>query len=273
MLKCRLRLATCCSNSSALVWLSRPAVTSVPDELGDGDSGADRAEDGERLRPSNGSGVEGRGSFRTEASDEDPIDRAHPGNSGSPLVNIRGEVIGIITAIASRTGGFQGTGFAIPSNQAKFVYAALKEKGKVTRGWLGVSIRDVAQDAAGIQQTFQYSGTDGVFVHDLLDNAPVAGKLERGDIITEMNGKPVESVQALRNQIAETAPGGRPVTPLTLNVERLVAGTTITCGANGGWPSGSSRIVTLAAVAFGLPMRMVSLKNVLAAPSARYHRR
>jgi len=130
----------------------------------------------------------------------------NPGNSGGPLVNVKGQVVGINTAIATRTGGFQGIGFAIPSNQAKFVYTALKEKGKVTRGWLGVSIRDVAQDAAGIQQAFHYSGTDGVFVHELLDNAPVAGKLQRGDIITEMNGKPVKTVQELRNTIAATPP-------------------------------------------------------------------
>ena len=68
----------------------------------------------------------------------------NPGNSGGPLINIHGEVVGINTAIASRSGGFQGIGFAIPSNQAKFVYAGLKDHGKITRGWLGVSISDVA---------------------------------------------------------------------------------------------------------------------------------
>src|SRR5690242_19348932 len=71
----------------------------------------------------------------------------NPGNSGGPLVNTRGEVVGINTAIASRSGGFQGIGFAIPSNQAKFVYSQLKEKGKVTRGWLGVSIMSVSEKA------------------------------------------------------------------------------------------------------------------------------
>src|SRR5205085_1078285 len=65
----------------------------------------------------------------------------NPGNSGGPLVNVRGEIVGINTAIASRSGGFQGIGFAIPSNQAKGIYQQLREKGKVTRGWLGVSIR------------------------------------------------------------------------------------------------------------------------------------
>src|SRR6185295_11138806 len=70
----------------------------------------------------------------------------NPGNSGGPLVNTRGEVVGINTAIASRTGSFAGIGFAIPSNQAKMVYTQLKDKGKVTRGWLGISIQDVSKD-------------------------------------------------------------------------------------------------------------------------------
>src|SRR5262249_11809160 len=70
----------------------------------------------------------------------------NPGNSGGPLVNIHGEVVGINTAIATVSGGFQGIGFAIPSNEAKTIYASLKEHGKVTRGWLGISISDVAKD-------------------------------------------------------------------------------------------------------------------------------
>jgi serine protease Do len=131
----------------------------------------------------------------------------NPGNSGGPLVNTRGEVVGINTAIATRSGGFQGIGFAIPSNQAKFVYGALKDKGKVTRGWLGVEIMDVAREAAAIKQAFNYQGSDGVFVQRLVEDAPVVGKLQKGDIITEMNGKPVKSVQELRNTIAATPPG------------------------------------------------------------------
>src|SRR5207248_9906016 len=66
-----------------------------------------------------------------------------PGTSGGPLVDVQGNVIGINTAIASRSGGFQGIGFAIPSSQAKFVYASLKSHGKVTRGWLGVAIASI----------------------------------------------------------------------------------------------------------------------------------
>jgi serine protease Do len=121
-------------------------------------------------------------------------------------VNVKGEVVGINTAIASRNGGFQGIGFAIPSNQAKFVYSALKEKGKVTRGWLGVSIMSVNERSNAIKQTFNYPSDDGVLVMEVMPKAPVVGKLENGDIITELAGKPVKNVQELRNTIAATPP-------------------------------------------------------------------
>jgi serine protease Do len=119
---------------------------------------------------------------------------------------VQGEVVGINTAIASRNGGFQGIGFAIPSNQAKFVYAQLKEKGKVTRGWLGVSISDVSREAAAIKETFNYTKNEGVLVMEVMRNAPVFGKLQNGDIITELNGRPVKNVQELRNTVAATPP-------------------------------------------------------------------
>ncbi len=130
----------------------------------------------------------------------------NPGNSGGPLVNIHGDVVGINTAIASRSGGFQGIGFAIPSNEAKFVYGALKDKGHVTRGWLGVSISDVANDLPKAH-SFGYQGTTGVLVEQTFPNTPATGKLQPGDIIEEINGKPVESVLALRNSVAANPPG------------------------------------------------------------------
>ena len=130
----------------------------------------------------------------------------NPGNSGGPLTNVQGEVVGINTAIASRSGGFQGVGFAIPSNQAKFVYSALKDKGKVTRGWLGVAIDDAAKHP-GLVKSFGYQGDKGVLVQQTFSDTPATGKLREGDIITEMNGKPAETVQQLRNAVASTAPG------------------------------------------------------------------
>jgi serine protease Do len=130
----------------------------------------------------------------------------NPGNSGGPLTNIHGEVVGINTAIASRSGSFSGLGFAIPSNQAKFVYSSLKEKGKVTRGWLGVGIVDIAKDP-GLAKSFHYTGDKGVLVEQTFSNTPATGKLQNGDIITEVNGKPADDVLHLRNQVASTKPG------------------------------------------------------------------
>jgi serine protease Do len=130
----------------------------------------------------------------------------NPGNSGGPLVNIHGDVIGINTAIATRSGGFQGIGFAIPSNQAKVIYQMLKDKGKVTRGWLGVSIEDVHRDP-GLAKSFGYTQDTGVIVQQVLQGTPSTGKLQPGDIITAVNDKAVENVQELRNEIARTVPG------------------------------------------------------------------
>lgn len=129
----------------------------------------------------------------------------NPGNSGGPLTNLKGEVVGINTAIASRTGGFQGIGFAIPSNQAKYVFEQLKSKGKVVRGWLGVSISDVARDLPKAQ-SFGFKGDKGVLVEQTFANTPATGKLKPGDIVTEIDGKPVSDVQELRNKVAATAP-------------------------------------------------------------------
>jgi serine protease Do len=129
----------------------------------------------------------------------------NPGNSGGPLVNVRGEVVGINTAIASRTGTFSGIGFAIPANQAKFVYQSLKSSGKVSRGWLGVSISDVSANLS-LAQSFGYQGTHGVLVEDVVPNTPATGKLEPSDIIVAVDGKPVDNVQQLRDRIAATPP-------------------------------------------------------------------
>jgi serine protease Do len=135
----------------------------------------------------------------------------NPGNSGGPLVNVRGEVVGINTAIASVTGGFQGIGFAIPSNQAKVVYQQLKDKGKIVRGYLGIEIDDVAKPKTPrtemALESVGYEGKEGVFVHGTQSDAPASGKLQPGDVITKLNGKEVGSVQELRNTVASMAPG------------------------------------------------------------------
>ncbi len=130
----------------------------------------------------------------------------NPGNSGGPLVNLKGEVVGINTAIASRNGGFQGIGFAIPSNMARFIYSSLKDKGKVVRGWLGVSIGDVARNQPAAK-SFGWDKSEGVLVEEIIAGTPATGKLQRGDIVTEINGKSVDTVQQLRNTIAAMPPG------------------------------------------------------------------
>ncbi|WP_447972242.1 DegQ family serine endoprotease [Nitrospira sp. Kam-Ns4a] len=138
----------------------------------------------------------------------------NPGNSGGALVNLRGELVGINTAIFTRNGGFMGIGFAIPSNMARSVMESLIKHGKVVRGWLGVSIQEVSQDLA---QQFGAPGTNGALVADVMEDSPAAkAGLERGDIITRFNGTAVKDPAHLRALVAETAPG----TAVTLTVLR-----------------------------------------------------
>ena len=126
------------------------------------------------------------------------------GNSGGPLINIKGEVIGINTAIYTPTGGFVGVGFATPINKAKAIITQLIEKGKVTRGWLGVEIRPV-DDAVAKQ--FGLKETAGALVNNVMTGTPAekAG-LKRGDIITGFNGQPVKNTTNLQDLVAQTEP-------------------------------------------------------------------
>src|SRR5207248_2766215 len=114
----------------------------------------------------------------------------NPGNSGGPLVNLKGQVVGINTAIASSSGGFQGIGFAIPSEEARPIYEQLKSNGKITRGWLGVEIENVTRvpDEAASEG---YKGEGGVLVRRVLRNGPANGELKPGDIVTKLNGNAV----------------------------------------------------------------------------------
>jgi len=130
----------------------------------------------------------------------------NPGNSGGPLVNIKGEVIGVNTAIFTRTGGYQGIGFAIPINMAKAVLRDLIEKGRVTRGWLGVVIQDLDSSLA---EQFGVDVVDGgVLISDVQDNSPAdeAG-FERGDIVIEYDHKKMADINELRNSVAQTKVG------------------------------------------------------------------
>ena len=129
----------------------------------------------------------------------------NPGNSGGPLVNINGELVGINTAIASRTGGFEGIGFAVPSNMARKVMTALITKGKVTRGYLGVSIQDVDMNLA---KAMKLEKAEGALVGTVVASSPAAkAGIETGDVITAFNGRAVGSSVELRNRIAGLPPG------------------------------------------------------------------
>jgi serine protease Do len=129
----------------------------------------------------------------------------NPGNSGGALVNARGELVGVNTAIFSTTGGYQGIGFAIPSNMARTVMDSLIDTGKVIRGWLGVSIQSITPELA---EQFQLEKDVGTLVADVVENSPAekAG-LMRGDVIIEFDGKQVDEPYNLRNMVASTHPG------------------------------------------------------------------
>ena len=123
-------------------------------------------------------------SHRTEFLQTDAA--INPGNSGGPLVNLTGEVVGINTAIASNSGGYQGLGFAIPINQAKWVTEQLIKDGSVHRGYLGVQIGEVSNELAsqlGVQPR------EGAFVREVFPNTPAAdAKIQAGDVITSFDG-------------------------------------------------------------------------------------
>ncbi|MBT0664841.1 DegQ family serine endoprotease [Geobacter pelophilus] len=126
----------------------------------------------------------------------------NPGNSGGPLFNARGEVVGINTAIIA---GGQGIGFAIPVNMAKAILPQLKDKGAVTRGWLGVQTQGVTPEIA---KSYGLTGEKGALVADIIKDTPAekAG-LKSGDIITEFDGKPVRDPNDLSRTVAATPPG------------------------------------------------------------------
>jgi serine protease Do len=150
--------------------------------------------------------AKGRGLRLADYEDFIQTDAAiNPGNSGGALVNMKGELVGINTAIASRTGGYQGIGFAIPTNMAKPIMEALMKDGKVTRGYLGVGIATVSP---AIAKKYMLGTQKGVLVAGVEENGPgaKAGLIE-GDVITAINGTEVKTDDALRKMIAAVKPG------------------------------------------------------------------
>ena len=130
----------------------------------------------------------------------------NPGNSGGPLVNMRGEVVGINTLIFSQSGSSEGIGFAISSNTAKQIYDQLVRNGKVTRGYLGVSVTDINDATA---RALGVEADSGALVADVPggDTPAARAGLKSGDVITTFDGKPVKSSRQLTDAVAATPVG------------------------------------------------------------------
>lgn len=128
------------------------------------------------------------------------------GNSGGPTFNLKGEVVGVNTAIYSPSGGSVGIGFAIPAQTVEMIVADLKEDGKVTRGWLGVQIQPVSKEIA--ESIGRGDNTKGALVAMVQDDSPAkAAGVKSGDAIISLDGKPVDSPRDLSRKVASVAPG------------------------------------------------------------------
>lgn len=129
----------------------------------------------------------------------------NPGNSGGALINIRGELVGINTAIVARSGGSQGVGFAVPTNMARPVMEQILKQGKVIRGYLGIRLQSMSPELA---KSFGSQTTQGALVADVVPDSPAArAGLRRGDIILAVDGEPVLDSRRLTLRISQAAPG------------------------------------------------------------------
>lgn len=129
----------------------------------------------------------------------------NPGNSGGPLLNLHGEVIGVNAAIVSESGGFEGIGFAIPSNMALHIAKAIIAKGKVERGWLGVSAQDLTPELA---KSFGLEAPHGALIADVAKEGPAAkAGIKRGDVVLAYKGKETPDASTLRNEVASSSIG------------------------------------------------------------------
>jgi serine protease Do len=132
----------------------------------------------------------------------------NPGNSGGPLLDLNGRVIGINTAIVSRSGGYMGIGFAIPSNMAKYAMDQIINTGIVKRAYLGIMLQSVDKDLA--EALSLDKNTQGILVSDVLKDSPAEkGGLQNGDIIIELNGKKIKNPSKFRNDISMMSPSSK----------------------------------------------------------------
>ena len=129
----------------------------------------------------------------------------NPGNSGGPLLNLEGRVIGVNAAIVSESGGFEGIGFAIPSNMAVYISKALIAHGKVERGWLGVTIQELTPD---LIKAMNLKISKGALIADLVKGGPAdAAGIQKGDVVTSYQGREIPNGSALQNEVANTEIG------------------------------------------------------------------
>jgi serine protease Do len=150
----------------------------------------------------------------------------NPGNSGGPLCDLDGKVIGVNTAIYTRSGGYMGIGFAIPADLAKEVTSKLAKDGKIVRGWLGVYIQPLDEELAK-----ELSIKQGVGVHEVVEDSPAAkAGLKAGDVITSVNGKEVVEVTSLQKLIAGFKPGEKVEMKVVSYSDKKTRGITVHIG-------------------------------------------
>jgi serine protease Do len=187
----------------------------------------------------------------------------NPGNSGGPLFNLRGEVVGINSQIYSRTGGFMGLSFAIPIDVAMDVQQQLREKGRVERGRIGVSIQEITRDLA---DSFGLPRPAGALVSSVEAGGPAAlGGILQGDVIVRFNGRSVESSADLPRIVAAARPGSK----VDVDIFRDGAPRSLSLTL-GEWRDPEEEVETAAVGAAGGATNRLGLE--LAAPSAQQRR-
>ncbi len=164
--------------------------------------------------------AKGRGPGINDREDYLQTDAAiNPGNSGGPLLNLRGEVIGINTAISSRSGGYDGVGFAIPVNMARWVSGQLIDHGQVKRAFLGVGIQPISSD---LSKSFDIKVGQGAIITQLMDDSPAAAAgLKTGDIILKLAGKDVTGPRNLQGIVEQLVVGKSYVMELLRDGKRI----------------------------------------------------
>jgi serine protease Do len=149
----------------------------------------------------------------------------NPGNSGGPLVNLDGEVVGINTAIATNSGGYQGIGFSIPINTAKWVMSQLIKSGRVARSYLGVQLEEISPELADKLGVHQDSG---VLVADVMPNTPAAAAgMKEGDVVTAFSGTAVHGMRDLRDMVEKAAIGSKQTLTVNRDGKPVTLGVTL----------------------------------------------